>query len=409
MYIVQKVMTLNCPTSLITPCYRLIKRKVINKFMRYTYKKERRDPQIQSYETGKGKRWRIKFSMTYNGERHSIERSGFVSFDAAKLGKNKAINDVQKNITKLNITVQEYFEQYCEEKLQNGSWRYTTYARQTSLFKKLFYPRWGKIKMAKVNRGDYQRWLTKMTIEKNYSKKTVQTFNSAIATVFADALLNDVIIKNPIQKIKVSGTASRDTSMTRSEFNRVFDFIKSSPLLKNQERSMALLTTLGLRHEEISGLKLKYIKDNMIGIFEVLNLHGQVTPPKTSSSERWVPMTPLVEEYLKLTINEARDTYGKNGIIMSPDSFIFVNHLARHIRYSKLTEIFQLISKETGIHVWPHKMRHAFSTIAFGIEGLNPKDIANILGHSKIDMSLFYNNGTDEGKKQAMSKISNMF
>jgi integrase len=172
---------------------------------------------------------------------------------------------------------------------------------------------------------------------------------------------------------------------------------------------MALLTTLGLRHEEIDGLKLKYIKNNMIGVFEVLNQHNDLTPPKTESSKRWVPLTPLVEQYLKLAITNSRAIYAKQNIIMSPDSFIFINSLARPLRYSHLTNVFQLISKETGIHVWPHKMRHAFSTIAFGIAGLNPRDIANILGHSQIDMSLYYNNGTDEGKTSAMAKISQAF
>ncbi|WP_338400365.1 hypothetical protein [Leuconostoc mesenteroides] len=69
---------------------------------------------------------------------------------------------------------------------------------------------------------------------------------------------------------------------------------------------------------------------------------------------------------------------------MSKNDLIFVNHLAKQVRYSELSTIFKIISRETNIHVWPHKMRHAFSTIAFGIPGLNPKDIANILGIQKL-------------------------
>lgn len=50
-----------------------------------------------------------------------------------------------------------------------------------------------------------------------------------------------------------------------------------------------------------------------------------------------------------------------------------------------------------------------FQPLAFGIPELNPKDIANILGHSKIDMSLYYNNGTKEGQTDAMEKIISLF
>jgi integrase len=400
-------MTLNCPLPL--KHLAIVLKKEGLQIMRYTYKKERRDPQIQSYETQAGKRWRVKFSMTAHGRKHNVEKNGFISFDAARAGKTQAINDIQNNISHDNVTVREYFEMYSEEKLANGSWRYTTYKGTTTAFKKHVYPDWGDIRMADVQRLDWQRWLTKKATKESYAKKTLQSLNGLVSSAFNDAVLNDIIQKSPIQKIKVSGKPSRDTSLTRSEFQTIFNFIKSSSLLSTQDRTMALLTTLGLRHEEIDGLKLKYVKDNMIGVFEVLNQHNDLTPPKTASSKRWVPLTPLVEKYLSMTIDETREVYAKHNIIMSRDSFVFVNSLARPLRYSHLTYVFQTISKETGIHVWPHKMRHAFSTIAFGIAGLNPRDIANILGHSQIDMSLYYNNGTDEGKTSAMAKISQAF
>lgn len=377
--------------------------------MKYTYKKERRDPQIQSYMTDKGKRWRIRFTITIRGKRHQVERQGIASFDMARSIKQSIISDLESETGYTTLTVEEYFEQYCEEKLNNGSWRYSTYARSKSMFKKRFYPDWGDTLMIDVRRGDYQRWITKLIKDKNYAHNTASTFSHIVSSVFADALVNDDIPKNPIQKIKISGTKPRDTSMTRLEFEKVFNYIKLSPSLSTQERAMAMLATLGLRHEEIDGIKLKYVKDNMIGVFEVLNLHGEVTEPKTHSSKRWVPMTPLVEEYVNQAIKETKKVYAKKGRIMSPDDFIFVSHWGNHVRYTQLTQVFQRISQDTGIHVWPHKLRHAFSTIAFGIEGINPRDIANILGHSKLDMSMFYNNGTDEGKQNVITKIGNMF
>lgn len=377
--------------------------------MRYTYKNERRDSQIQSYTTVKGKRWRIKFSVVVKGRQHNIEKQGFISFDDARLEKQNIINNLEGGFNISNITVHEYFEAYCEENLNNGSWRYSTYKRNTGLFKSHFFSRWGNTKMSDVDRWSYQIWLTSYTREKDFALLTARNFNSTISTVFNDAVLNDIIVKNPIRKIKVTGRRPKDTSMTRTEFETIFSFIKSSPQLSTHERTMALLTMIGLRHEEIDGIKMKYVKDNMIGVFEVLNSHSQVTEPKTQSSKRWVPMTPIVEEYINQTIQESKAIYAQNNIIMSADDFIFVNHLAKHISYNDLSNVFHLISAETGIHVWPHKMRHAFSTIAFGIEGLNPRDIANILGHSKIDMSLYYNNGTNEGKIAAMKKIGNSF
>lgn len=376
--------------------------------MTTVYKKERRDPQIQSYETAGGKRWRVKFSITIKNKKYHVEKQGFKTFDAARSGKRENIDKLENQSSWKNVTVEEYFDKYVEEKLNNGSWRYLSYKQIKHSFEKMFYPTWGKIKLSDVTRLEYQLWITKFASENNYYKSTMRNLNTTISSIFADALLNDVIQKNPIQKIKISGAGPRDTSMTRLEFTTVFNFIKESPLLTLQQRTMASLTIIGLRHEEITGVKLKYVKDNMVGVFETINIHGELSIPKTNSSKRWVPMTPIIEELVNECITANRLVYASNNIIMSKDSFIFVNHLARHVRYSELSEIFKIISAGTGIKVWPHKMRHAFSTIAFGIAGINPRDIANILGHSKVDMSLYYNNGTDEGKQDTMSKVIDM-
>jgi len=377
--------------------------------MRYTYKKERRDPQIQSYITTQGKKWRIKFSITVRNQKKFIEKNGFRSFDEARVAKQDLLNQVSTNFNNKNITVYEYFNQYCQEKIDNGSWRYTTYKQSTYMFERNVFPTWGKFKLKDVTRLDYQSWITKYAKTKRYSKNYMRLLNGLVAGVFTDAVLNDVISKSPIQKIKVSGSPSRDTSITRSEFNTVFNFIKDSERLTLQQRTMALLTLIGLRHEEIMGIRVKYVKQNMLGIFETINIHGQVSTPKTSSSNRWVPMPPIIEEHLQRCIQQSKVVYASNNLIMSKNDLIFVNHLAKQVRYSELSTIFKIISRETNIHVWPHKMRHAFSTIAFGIPGLNPKDIANILGHSKIDMSLYYNNGTKEGQTDAMEKIISLF
>lgn len=376
--------------------------------MKYTYTKERRDPQIQSYMSASGKRWRIKFAITKGGRKLKVEKQGFTSFDAARSAKLQEINAIENGNTLSNITVREYFENYCEEKMANGSWRYPSYIRISKMFENHLYSHWGNVKLQDVTRSDYQRWLTKYIKTKNFSITTARSLNYNIASVFTEAVLDDVIMKNPIQKIKVFGNSPRDTSMTRKEFDKVLNFIRTTDLLSTQERAMAYLTLLGLRHEEIDGIKLKYVKDNLIGVFEVLNAHGQVTEPKTQSSKRWIPMPPFVEEQVQQSIHLSRQVYAKHNRIMSKDDFIFVNSLGKHISYNDLSLIFKTISRETGVHVWPHKMRHAFSTIAFGIEGLNPRDIANILGHSKIDMSLYYNNGTEEGKVSAMKKIGKL-
>lgn len=90
---------------------------------------------------------------------------------------------------------------------------------------------------------------------------------------------------------------------------------------------------------------------------------------------------------------------------MGPDDYILSGERSLSLSRKRLDEVFGIISEQTGIKVGPHKMRHAFSTFAFSMPDLNPKDIMNMLGHKKIDMSMYYNLGSEEG----MAKVTNMF
>lgn len=77
------------------------------------------------------------------------------------------------------------------------------------------------------------------------------------------------------------------------------------------------------------------------------------------------------------------------------------------VSYSHVYTLFTKLSNDVDFKVWPHKMRHAFSTRAFDIPGLNPKDIMNTLGHTKMDMTMKYNTGTPEGMMKVVNATLN--
>lgn len=70
-----------------------------------------------------------------------------------------------------------------------------------------------------------------------------------------------------------------------------------------------------------------------------------------------------------------------------------------------MNTIFIKIKKTTGINITPHILRHFFATQAQSTN-INPRLIANFLGHTNISMTDHYTHATDEGGILVMEKNS---
>ena len=68
-----------------------------------------------------------------------------------------------------------------------------------------------------------------------------------------------------------------------------------------------------------------------------------------------------------------------------------------------MNTIFIKIKKTTGINITPHILRHFFATQAQSTN-INPRLIANFLGHTNISMTDHYTHATDEGGILVMEK-----
>lgn len=379
--------------------------------MNYTYTKEKRDPQIQWYQTDAGKRWRVKFSVVKKGKRYYPQQNGLKSFADAQLAKAKLITELDNNtFTNLkNITVDAYWNKFSDTKVQSGDWRSTTYRNQTSAFKKHMSPYFGKAKLVDITRTDVQNWVIALA-EKNISYATSAGLISVFKAMMSSAMYDGIIFLNPVNRIRAKGNAVRDQSISREDYMTLRDYIFTSRTLSDRDRAIAVLAMHGLRRGEIAGMKLKYVSPTHVRVAGQINALNEYTEPKTVSGIRDVPLMPGAYDIISKGIAQSRKKLGHmQSRILTPDDYIFLNSSAKQMHTARINHIFLRISDEVGVKVWPHKLRHAFSTFAFSIPSVNPKDIAHILGHSNIDMSMQYNTGTDAGKVETMHGFANQF
>ncbi|WP_419155627.1 tyrosine-type recombinase/integrase [Weissella minor] len=373
-----------------------------------TYTKEKRDPQIQWYETSTGKRWRVKFSINKFGKRRYIEKSGYRSFAEARSGKLDLLNDIELNLNMKGgkQTVSEYWKTYCDVQLKSGIWRDTTYETKKSFFKRHIQPYFGDYPIQDIQRPDVQKWATSLAVDKHLSKLTITTTLGILKAMLEDAVINDYLVKNPVVKIAITGKTPKDQSISKKDYETLVDYIFNSDKLSVPERAMAILALHGLRRGEIIGMKVKYITHDSITIAGQRNNQNVYVGLKTKSAYRDVPLLENTYSYLLELLNYDKQLLLSQNRILSNEDFIFLNDEGQPFVTQKLDTLFRRISNDVGFRVWPHKMRHAFSTFAFNIPGANPKDIMNILGHANIDMSMKYNMGTKEGSKQVIDAFS---
>lgn len=170
------------------------------------YTKEKRDPQIQWYDTKKGKRWRVKFSINKNGKRHYIEQSGFISYNDARSGKVKLIDSIDKHLNTKGgkETVSDYWEKYSSRQIDSGIWRNTTATRQQAQFKNKIKPYFGDTPLEKVTRIDIQDWVNELAKNNRLAESSIRTTLKVFSAMLQDAFINDLIPKNPVLKIHVS-------------------------------------------------------------------------------------------------------------------------------------------------------------------------------------------------------------
>ena len=122
-----------------------------------------------------------------------------------------------------------------------------------------------------------------------------------------------------------------------------------------------------------------------------------MSPPKSSTSVRYVS---IPEEAAKL-LEQEHEKHPKNP-------YMFPSPVTGEMYHpDAIVKIHRKICKDIGLeHVRFHDLRHTFSTLAIQ-SGIDPKTVAEILGHASAEFSLdVYTHVTAGMKKEAAQKIS---
>lgn len=167
--------------------------------------------------------------------------------------------------------------------------------------------------------------------------------------------------------------------LTIEEVDNLLDINLKSPFDYRNKAMLELMYSSGLRVSELINLKLSDIDldNNYVRCFGKGN------------KERIVPIGEVAIEYLKIYINEYRDSMKKGYYTEN----IFLNNHGKNITRQGFFLTIKQIAKEKDIdkNITPHMLRHSFATHLLN-NGADLRTIQEMLGHANLSTTQVYTN-----------------
>lgn len=250
------------------------------------------------------------------------------------------------------------------------------------------------------------------------SNRTINDHRTLLHQIFNDALNTELIVRNPVDKIKSMRVDKYDLSKRTVLINSqdISDFMNA---IKDEYIGVRLAYTItlqyGLRRSETVGLKWNSVDFNN----DVIHINHTVVATKelvasdttkTKSSRRTIAMTEDIKKellVLKEEQNKFRELF-KSEYIES--DYVFCHEDGTLMRPNFLTRHLSLILVKHNLpHMRFHDLRHSAASILYE-NGCDAKDIQNLLGHSEIATTMnLYTHTTNESMRRTSNKIENIF
>ncbi|HFU4488693.1 TPA: tyrosine-type recombinase/integrase [Streptococcus suis] len=365
-------------------------------------------PNIFWYETAKGKRYHIRRGYYLNGKKKEANKSGLKTIAEARAALAEIERQIAENEFDVNknLTCDQYWEIYCENRLKTGKWAPDTEFNKNSIYKTHFQEHYGHIKLKNVKRSEYELYINSKL--KDLAKQTVIQVHSVFNAMMNHAYNNKLLDRNLIDKIDIGQSSKKPKVKRRSldEFKKWDSTARE--ILDDYQYAIVRVTYYGLRKSEDAGIQLGLLskrpdKRYLLELRESRTALRDGGRMKTDESSRYCLFDLETSHYIDKAIATSHEIAKKYGRILGPDDYLFLvdykwakrSMLGRPIRPSYIYELFGKVNKVSGLHFSPHIMRHFFSTQGQAA-GVPIEHMAAALGHSTTYMTQKYTHISDE-------------
>ena len=321
-------------------------------------------------KTGK---WLIQYRYTdWQGKRRKSTKRGFATKrEAEEWLRNFLIT--QK--ADFDMKFENFWKMYyadMETRLREHTMRTKKYIVELKIL-----PYFGNKRVNDITAADIRQWQNEL-IKMGYSPTYLKTINNQLSAIFNYAVRYYDLKSNPCAKAGSMGKSKAEEMdfWTGEEFRRFIDSVMNKRL-----SYMAFMTLYwtGMRMGELLALNPKDVdlEKRTISItksYQRLGKKDVITPPKTPKSKRVI----TIPEFLAADIKDYMDSLyelQENDRLFPITKYYLEHEMQRGI-------------KESGVkRIRVHDLRHSHASMLIEL-GFSPLEIANRLGHEKVETTL---------------------
>ena len=321
-------------------------------------------------KTGK---WLIQYRYTdWQGKRRKSTKRGFATKREAEEWLRNFL--ITQNAD-FDMKFEEFWKMYCadmETRLREHTMRTKKYIVELKIL-----PYFGNKRVNDITAVDIRQWQNEL-IKMGYSPTYLKTINNRLSAIFNYAVRYYDLKSNPCAKAGSMGKSKAEEMdfWTGEEFRRFIDSVMNKRL-----SYMAFMTLYwtGMRLGELLALTPKDVdlEKRTISItksYQRLGKKDVITPPKTPKSKRVI----TIPEFLAADIKDYMDSLYD----LQEDDRLFP------ITKYYLEHEMQRGIKESGVkRIRLHDLRHSHASLLIEL-GFSPLEIANRLGHEKVETTL---------------------
>ena len=359
---------------------------------------------------GQDGHWHLDFYLP-NGDRKRGSTKLQTTDENLKKIKKQVIPDIYEGLGKESIgieeevktwTLQDFAEEFFE--LQKTQIRPHTLERNIMHYNNHIAQYFGKRELSSITPLEIERWQNQLL--QKYKHLTVQKFRSILFSIYDKALHNDLVLKNPLEKVtapKVQNNFKIEeiNPFTEKELNQIIEH--ANGYMKN---FIKLMAATGMRPGEIVALKWSDINFQKRTIkVERTRLRSKKGAEivdgltKTMASNRLVDMLNATYDAL---IAQFKLTNNSEYIFLNQLNMPFYNHDIIGVNFRK-------ILKQSGVKARPlYNLRHTFASQMIS-HGADITWVSKMLGHKDVSITLkIYTKFIQEDDETRLKKIAQM-
>lgn len=192
--------------------------------------------------------------------------------------------------------------------------------------------------------------------------------------IFATAMQNGLILRNPCDGIKITPRTTDDRIKVLSPEQQ--DDLLQKVTDPRARLFCALGLYCGLRRGEILGLMWSDIHGDVLSVRRAVAFNGNQQDedhtPKSKAAFRDLPIPPPLQEILAST--------PRTGL------YLFTTAAGHEMTHISFVRMWAHVTKAVDFYVHPHMLRHSYATSLYRA-GIDLKTAQYMLGHSDIKMT----------------------